>query len=143
MASEQEELKLTVTLVDNASAGVAALKNQIQSLTSGQTKASFDTFQRQQKEMGEQIKSITSLAFGGEKALLGFIGKFGALGLAASAGISGLKGIADSLNNINRAAQTLGVPAANIKNIADQLARFGISAQEATELVAGVTKASV
>ena len=94
MPSEQEELQLTVTLVDNASAGVAALKNQIQSLTSGQTKSSFDTFQRQQKEMGAQIKDLAAAALGGEKALLGFIGKFGALGLAASAGASALKGIA-------------------------------------------------
>ena len=93
--------------------------------------------------MGEQIKAITSLALGGEKALIGFIGKFVPIGLAALAGIAGLKGIADSLNNINRATQTLGVPAANIKNIADQLARYGISTQEATQLVAGLTKASV
>ena len=143
MPSEQEELRLTVSLVDHASAGIVALRNQIAGLTSGQAKQSFDTFQRQQKEMGNQIKELAGLAIGGEKALLGYIGKFGALGLAASAGIAAMKSYSAALTDINNLSKTLGVPAANIKNVVDQMARWGISAKDAQATVAGLTRAVV
>ncbi len=143
MPSEQEELRLTVSLVDHASAGIVALRNQITGLTSGQAKQSFDTFQRQQKEMSNQIKELTGVAFGGEKALLGYIGKFGALGLAMSAGIGVVKEFAKSMNDIGRLGQSLGVPATQIKNIVDQLKAHGASQAEATAEVEGFTKALV
>lgn len=66
MPSEQEELRLTVSLVDNASAGIAALRGNIQALTSGQTAASFETSKRKQREMGDQMKELTAAAIGGK-----------------------------------------------------------------------------
>ena len=51
--------KLTVSLVDNASQGIAALRNQMQGLSSGQSAEAFETFRRNQREMGNKIKAIT------------------------------------------------------------------------------------
>ena len=143
MPSEQEELRLTVSLVDNASAGIAALKNQIQSLTSGQTRQSFETFQRQQKDMGAQIKDLTTAAVGGEKALVGYITRFGALGIAAAAGVASMKNLAQTLNEINIAAKMTGVPAVEIKNVTEQMAKYGISSKDALATIQGITKATV
>jgi hypothetical protein len=55
MPTEQEELRPTVSLVDNASAGIAALRNQVQGLGSAQTAQAFETFRRNQRDMGNQI----------------------------------------------------------------------------------------
>ena len=143
IANEQEELKLTVSLVDNASAGIQKLRQEILGLSGGEADKSFELFKRKHREIGEQVKDVTGALLGGEKAILGYIARFGTLGLAASAGAAGLQQIAESINNISRLGQQLGVPAANIKNVVDQLRRYGISAQDAMELVTGLTKATV
>lgn len=141
MPSEQEELRLTVSLVDNASAGIVALKNNIQSLTSGQTRQSFETFKRQQAELGDGIKAVTTAAFGGEKALLGFIGKFGALGLAASAAIADIKRTADAINSLRISAQAFGIQPVELKNLTDQLQAVGVSIDDAKNEVTGFADA--
>ena len=86
MATEQEELRLTVTLVDNASAGLTKMREQITGLSSGQAKQSMDAFQRSQKEMGNQLKELAAVATGGTQAVIGMISKFGALGLVTGRG---------------------------------------------------------
>ena len=131
MPTEQEELRLTVSLVDNASQGIAALRNQMQGLSSGQSAQAFETFRRNQREMGNQIKAITEAAIGGEKALRGYIGKFGILGLAVSTGIGILKEYAEGLEGINRASATLGTAGTNIKSVVDQLKAVGASDKDA------------
>jgi len=37
MATEHEELVLTVSLIDNATAGIAAMRGQVNAMTSGAT----------------------------------------------------------------------------------------------------------
>jgi hypothetical protein len=143
MPSEREELQLTVSLVDNASAGIVALKNNIQQLTSGQTAASFETFRRQHRAMGDQIKELTAAAIGGEKAMLGYISRFGALGLAASAGVASMKSYAQSMADINRMSQTLGVSREQIKSVVDQWTAVGASTQEAEDQLRSFTQAVV
>lgn len=141
--TEQEELRLTATFIDNASAGVAALRGNIQQLTGGATSQQLEKFKRSQEDMGKQIKQLTDFAIGGERAMIGFIGKFGALGLAATAIIGTLKTAAERMAEINRLSAVVGVPAANIKNVVDQLIRAGASAEEARGLVSQFTGALV
>ena len=139
MPTEQEELRLTVSLVDNASAGITKLREQITGLTTGQAKQSMESFQRGQKEMGEQIKLLTQAAVGGEKALLGYIGRFGALGLAAAAGIDSMKRLGEELNRINQLGKNIGVNPVQIKNVADQFKAAGANAADANKEIAGLT----
>ena len=143
MPTEQEELRLTVSLVDNASAGLTKLREQITGLSSGQAKQAMESFQRSQKDMAEQIRQVAAAALGGEKAMLGFIARFGALGLAASAGVAAMKQISQGLTDIGNLSKRIGVGGAEIKNVTDQMARFGVSAQESTALIEGLTKAQV
>jgi hypothetical protein len=137
--TEQEELRLTVSLVDNASAGIAKLRDQITGLSSGQAKQAMDSFQRNQKEMGEQIKQLTAAAVGGERALLGYIGRFGALGLAAAAGIDSMKRLGEELNRINQLGKNIGVNPVQIKNVADQFKAAGANAADANKEISGLT----
>jgi hypothetical protein len=141
MASEQDELRLTVTLVDNASAGIASLRNQIQGLSSGQTKQSLDTFQRGQKDMAAQIKELTTAAIGGERALLGYIGKFGTLGVAAAAGIDALKTMSQQMEDFNNLSKNIGVEPTAIKNMVDQLRAVGVSSGDAVGEIKGLSEA--
>jgi uncharacterized membrane protein YgcG len=141
--AEIEELKLVVSLSDNASAGLRALRSEAQQLASGATAAAFEKFKRAQQDMGAQIKDLTNLIGGGEKALLGFIGKFGLVGAAAASMIGTLKVVAERMNEITRLSERTGVPAANIKNVVDQLVRAGASAEEARGLVSGFAEALV
>ena len=134
---------MTVTLVDNASAGLTKMREQITGLSSGQAKQSMDAFQRSQKEMGNQLKELAAVATGGTQAVIGMISKFGALGLVMGAGVNLMKQYSESLAAIGRLSKTLGVPAAEIKNVVDQLKAVGASGEEATELVRGFANALV
>ena len=93
--------------------------------------------------MHKQIKELTEAAIGGTGAMVGYIAKFGALGLAAAAGINKIKEFAQSINEIGRLGESLGVPATHIKNIVDQLKEHGASQKEATDEVRGFTEALV
>ena len=101
----------------------------------------METFRRKQREMGDQIKEMTGLAIGGEKAMLGYIGKFSALGLAASAGVTAMKSFASQIADLNRLGRDIGVPTANIINMVEQLKKAGASTEEATTFVKGLTGA--
>jgi hypothetical protein len=137
---EQDELRLTVSLVDNASAGIVALRGQIAQLGSGATAGQMEKFKRSQEEMGKQIKELTELTLGGEKAMVGFIGKLGAAGAAATVVIGAMTEAANKMHEFRRAGETLGIPAEHIKNIVDQLRKMNIGNEEANQLVDGLSR---
>jgi hypothetical protein len=139
MATEQDELRLTVTLVDNASAGIASLRGQISQLGSGSTAANLENFRRKQGELGEQMKELTALAVGGDKALLSYIGKFGALGIAAAAGIDVLKTFSNQMASVSREAKLIGVGPTNLQNIVDQFRKVGVEAKDTQAMMAKFT----
>jgi hypothetical protein len=148
MPGEQEELRLTVSLVDNASAGLAAMKSQVQQITGGSTMAQLESFKRSQAGMASQIKELTGVVMGGEKAMIGFIGKFGVAGAAiasagalAGYGLSNLKEFADGVHNIAIKAQTLGIGGAELKSLRRQFEDAGLGAADADKAVGGLTQA--
>jgi hypothetical protein len=133
MPTEEQELRLKVVLDDQASAGVARLKSSIMDLTSGQAAASMEKFKRSQVEIGEKVKQLTELLGGGERAMLGFIGKMGGMGL----GLAGLGALltetALKMSNLSDKAKLSGIEPARLKNFVDQLERAGVASDVATE----------
>ena len=59
MATEQEELRLTVTLADNASAGLAKLNEEIKQLGSGAGQQHVEKFKRETTELTSKIKGMS------------------------------------------------------------------------------------
>jgi GH24 family phage-related lysozyme (muramidase) len=133
--AEQEELRLTVSLVDNASAGITQLRQQISQLGGGSTASQLDSFKRKQGELKQQINEMTLAAIGGEKAMLGYIGKFGLIGAAAVTTIGRLKETSEGLDSINRQGRLLSIPATNIANIAEQFLKVGVATKDTQAMV--------
>src|SRR5262252_9426705 len=108
MPTETEELKLIVTMTDNASASVAALRKEFQQLGGPDTEANKEKYKRGHFEITRMIKEMGNVAEGGEKALLGLIGRLGivgasiaAVGTAVVATLSSLKAFSDKLQDLN------------------------------------------
>lgn len=81
---EQEELRLTVTLADNASAGLQKLNEEVKQLGSGASQQHVEKFKRETSELTRTIKSMTGEvgeAFKGLGMLRGGLAA-GAAGLA-------------------------------------------------------------
>jgi hypothetical protein len=133
MAVEDQELRLKVVLDDQASAGLARLKGSVTELTSGQAAASMEKFKRGQAEIGEGIKKLTELATGGERAMLGFIGRFGALGVAAAGLGTVLTSTALKLADLADKAKLSGLDPARMKGFVDQLEKAGVASDVASE----------
>src|SRR5215475_8354785 len=58
MATETEELKLVVNLVDNASAGIMRLRQELAQLSGGATAGNLDRLKNKGKEAGDQFKML-------------------------------------------------------------------------------------
>jgi hypothetical protein len=135
MPTEVEELRLVITLTDNASAGIAALRAQFAQLGSGATAGNVERFKRGHNELAKQIKELSELTVSGEKAMLSFIGKFGIAGAAVAGfglilteGIKGLNEFSAKITDLNNRARVMGVHPAVLKNIEEQLDRIGVTA---------------
>jgi uncharacterized protein (TIGR02594 family) len=148
MATEQEELRLTVTLIDNASAGLDKLRDSLKEIGGGsggsnkhlekfteQNKAVTETVKKMTGEMGEAFKSLGMLR-------LGFAG--GAAGLALfgfemTKQIAAVVEFADKIRALNQQARQFGISPAQLKNVTEQLQAFGISGETAVASIGAVS----
>src|SRR5215472_17479352 len=80
--TEQQELQLRVTLTDEASVGLARLRQEINELAQGSGKAALDKFKQSQADLGKQIKDLAVGTTRGTEGLMRYIGRFGAAGAA-------------------------------------------------------------
>jgi hypothetical protein len=147
MATQTEELRLIVK-VDDPSGSVAMLKSHISQIGGGATQAQFTRFARQHDEAIRRIKEMTDLLIGGEKAMLGFVGKFGIAGAAVAAfgtivvaGLKGLVEFADKVTDIGNKARLLNVHGAVLKNIDEQLQRVTTTTGLAERNLEGFSRA--
>ena len=140
MPNEQEELKLTVTLVDNASAGIDKIQEKLKELGGGSGQALVEKFKRDNAEITNVVKKMTGEMGEAFKSLgmlrLGFAG--GAAGLAMfgyelAKQITKLSEYTDKLRAVNQAAKLIGVDPSSIRNIQEQLKVFGVSADDALQ----------
>ncbi|SIO49860.1 hypothetical protein SAMN05443247_06566 [Bradyrhizobium erythrophlei] len=142
MATEQEELRLTVTLADNASAGLEKLQAQIKELGGGGgaggnkhieklnegTKALTETVMKMTGSFGEAFKSLGMLRLG----FIGGVAGVAAFGYEMAKQLKDLGEYTDKLRNIGQIGKNIGVDRVAIKNIADQLAVYGVSLDQTT-----------
>jgi hypothetical protein len=146
MATEQEELRLTVTLADNASAGLGKLNEEIKQLGSGASQQHIEKFKRETSELTGKIKSMTGEVGEAFKSLGILRG-----GLAAgSAGLAlfgfelvrqskALIEYSEKIRALNQQARQIGVNPAQLKDTLEQLQAFGISGEEAASSIGAVS----
>jgi hypothetical protein len=144
MATEQEELRLTVTLVDNASANLRGLKEQIRDLGEGSSVRHVEKFKKELEEITKFVGDFSKTGEAAFKVLGAFRG-----GLVATAGSLALFGFelqrqlkdlseyAGRLQSIGQLGKEIGVPGATIKNISEQLGVYRVQAEQAE---AAITK---
>ncbi|MBR0753511.1 hypothetical protein JQ604_15085 [Bradyrhizobium jicamae] len=146
MATEQEELRLTVNLADNASAGLAKLNEEIKQLGSGASQRHVEKFKRETSELTAKIKGMT-----------GEVGEaFKGLGMLRSGLAAGAAGLAlfgfeiakqskalieyaDKIRSVNQQARQFGVNPAQLKDVTEQLQAFGISAEESAASIGAIS----
>lgn len=146
MANEQEELRLTVNLADNASAGLAKLNEEIKQLGSGASQQHVEKFKRETSELTTKIKGMT-----------GEVGEaFKGLGMLRSGLAAGAAGLAlfgfeimrqskalieyaDKIRTVNQQAREFGVNAAQLKDVTEQLQAFGVSGDTAVASIGAVS----
>src|SRR6516164_7744886 len=105
MPTEIEELRLVISMTDvNVEATTARIKQNFDMIGGGGANANVDRFNRHHDKMTEMIKATSELFAGGEKAMVGFVGRMGAAG-AAVAGFSVI--LTAGINNLNRYSQTI------------------------------------
>ncbi|KYK50055.1 hypothetical protein A1D31_22345 [Bradyrhizobium liaoningense] len=147
MPTEQEELRLTVTLADNASSGLAKLNEEIKQLGSGAGQQSIEKFKRETTEITDRVKGMGREVGEANKGL-GMLRSGLALGSAGLAlfGAEILRqtkivlDYADKIRTLNQQARAIGVNPAQLKNIQDQLAAFGVSGETAARGLASVSE---
>jgi hypothetical protein len=139
MATEQEELRVTVTLADNASAGLEKLQAQIKELGGGGaggnkhveklnegTKALTETVMKMTGSFGEAFKSLGMLRLG----FIGGVAGLAAFGYEMAKQIKDLGEYTDKIRHLGQLGKDIGIDPAAIKNISEQLRVFGVSTEQ-------------
>ena len=149
MAGEQEELRLTVTLVDNASAGLGKLNEGIKQLGSGSAQAGVEKFTRHTDELSKFTKRLTGDWAEAFKSLSqlsgGFVagaGGVAAFGFAIQQQMKVFNEYAEKMRGVSQAARAIGVDPAQFKSVAEQLKVVGIEAEETASTIAGLSAAT-
>lgn len=146
--AEEEELRLVVTLDDQASAALGQLRNQLEVLGRSNVTAkqneNITALKRGAKEAGQEIgglmRSMQGLSIASEAAnvtLRSFAGLLGAGGVGG--GLIGAIGLVDfgiskfatSVIKLSDAARMAGVSTGQLKVLTDQMEKFGYSTEEA------------
>jgi hypothetical protein len=146
MPNELQELQLRVSLINEASAGVSRIRDDIKDLATGAGKTAMDKLKEEQSELAKQIKELGELAEGGGRALTGYIGKFGVAGAAMGGlaatilvGLGGLKEFADRVVDLTNKAKVIGMHPAELKSLIEQYDRLGVSAGTVEQSMAGLS----
>ena len=144
--AEQEELKLTVTLADNASAGLAKLNEEIKQLGSGAGQQHIDKFKRETTEMATKLKAMSGElgeAFKGLGMLRGGLAAGGAglalFGFEIAKQVKALQEYSDKLRGVNQAARQIGVDPGELKNIIEQFKAVGVSGDTAVSSIDAIS----
>src|ERR1700758_812099 len=141
MPDQTEELKLVVTLVDNASGPLAALQEHVkEGLGGSEMKNAVERHKKDTEELTKIAKRMTGeygdlfesiLKFRG--GLVGTIGVLGAVGGAMGLAINEMNKFGQELRNINQTARAMGEVGADLKDMQEQMADVGVSAETTAE----------
>jgi hypothetical protein len=137
MATEQEELKLIVTLVDNASPGLDKIVQKTKEMGGPEVKQAHEKMREGTKELNKAISEITGGFGEAFKALGAFrgglvagVGGLALFGIEMTKQIGELKKWAEELRGINQAAKQIGVDPAQMKSLIEQFQAAGVSADQ-------------
>jgi hypothetical protein len=140
--AEYEELRLTVTLVDNASSSLRQLQQTMKETATGPTSQHMENFAKKGnilkdaiKAMGLEARGTTAMLEGMGTKLLGVGGSVATLVTAIVVATERVGKLATSFNEASRSWEAMGTTLAHGKNISEQLARIGIDEQKSMELV--------
>ena len=138
--AEFEELRITVSLDNKATAGFTDFKKSVAEFTTGQPAQHLENFKRHNTLLTQLLKATGTEATGTSKAFIDLSSKFtagasaiGAVGYAlfktTAIVAEAAKGIADQANKL----KSFGVPYAEGKNIIEQYELVNISANKTLE----------
>jgi hypothetical protein len=147
MAEHEEELKLVVDLVDNASPGLDRIADKMKDGLGGPQMRNALESNRQHvgevskivKQMGGGFEEVFKVVTSFRGGLAGLGGVVTTLGAAIIAMNAQMKKWGEELRGIGQAARAMGVNAAELKNMISQFEEVGVSAETTTE---GVRKMS-
>jgi hypothetical protein len=135
MASEADELRLTVTLVDNASEGVKKIEQSLRSLSGGQNATAFQQMRKHTEDLQRQIHPLGDDFKKAGESLLPFLRGIGgaatgmlAFGYAAEKGLDALAKYSSELVRLNQLSIQTGTGAATLKSMREQMEQWGLSA---------------
>jgi hypothetical protein len=148
MPTEQEELKLIVTLVDNASAGLDKIVEKTKEMGGSQVKEAHAKMTEGSKELtkvfkdmtggfGEAFKALTSFSGGMVAGIAGLAG----FALTASESVKKLKELANELRSTSQAARAIGVDPMQLKSVVEQFEAIGINADQTKANIARMSEA--
>lgn len=142
MATEYEELKITVSLDDNASGPLTTLRTNLQQLADIPQRASRgEELDPAIRKTAEYLKGVLALGRGFE-VLKTFMNPV-ALGVAAVGyefyrGLVALKNYTEEINKMALTAKQAGISFAELRNITLQLQASGIAVDKVTESIQGL-----
>lgn len=148
--AEYEELRLTVSLVDNASRGLREYQQVMKETATGQTSRHMEELGKKGNILKEGLKSLGLEAKGATAQLeqfgtkiLGVGGGLAAFVTAVIVATDKVGKLATAMNETSRSWELMGTTLAHGKNISEQLARIGVDEQKAMQLTAAAIKGHV
>ena len=148
MPTEQEELKLIVTLVDNASAGLDKIVEKSKEMGGPEVKEAQAKMTEGSKELtkvfkemtggfGEAFKQLTAFSGGMVAGIAGLAG----FALSVGEGVKKLKELAEELRSTSQAARAIGVDPVQMKSIIEQFEAIGVNADQTKANIARMSEA--
>lgn len=145
--ADTEELRLVVSLTDNASAQLTSIRGQIQNTFGPTAHTQLDQFGRKSDEIYRKLKDLAEATTGVGKAFDFFTRGFGAAGIAiAGVGyaiasqLRSLKEYADHMTRLGNAASGLGLSAGSVRNVEEAFQRVGRSAGDALKVMEDIQR---
>jgi hypothetical protein len=144
--AESDELRLTITAVDQASPVLKDLSAQISAISGGAAKNNLDIFRGSTKQANEQFRTFgEDIKKASEQVIPPFIRGIGGIATAfvgvAFATDRALKGLSDyarAATNMAAAAEKVGTSTAQYKGMVELLERSGLSASAAESNIQGL-----
>jgi uncharacterized protein (TIGR02594 family) len=145
---EYEELKLVVSLTDNASAQLDKLKSSLKDLGGGGTGAGMERMKKDASELSALAKTLAESLGGSGKAAATLTNIFStatltitAMGAAIAGEIALMKKYADEMARLGAMVRQTGLNAAEIKSMSETMRMSGLSAEQATRNISGLANA--
>jgi hypothetical protein len=141
MATESEELRLSVTLDDQATAGLQKLREALQQVGSMPAITGLQRAGRTADEYGDRLKQLTA---GAEKATLAQLalargirnvaGSMTSL-VGATLGLRAIENFSQKMVQLEGTAKAFGTTVGVMRSFTDQANRFGVETDRAAEML--------